>query len=191
VTIIKKSLATQAAKERIAYTLRTHMQTYLDALTPSGVELAAPADDAIFLSGRRLDRELLGRHPVLCIVETVRPSVVARDLSAVGEEHGVQVELPIRVRIVFAAPVSYTPRQVQGKLQSREEHIEWQALLYQGAVIDALHAHVRDNASVQDILLESDWALADVLPETELEIGGSVMEWTILQTASVPMQTEW
>jgi len=190
-TVLKKSLATQAAKERIAFTLRTHMQTYLDALTPADVELLAPADDAYFLSGRRLDRELLGRFPVVCIIETVRPSVVARDLSAVGSEHGVQVELPIRVRLVFAAPTGYSPRQIQGKLQTREEYIEWAALLYQGAIIDALHARVRDNASVQDILLESDWALADVLPETQMEIGGTVMEWTIIQTASVPMQAEW
>ena len=190
-TVVRKSLATQAAKERICFTLRTYLQEHLDNLTPADVELRAPVDEAYFLSGRRLDRELLGRFPVVCIIETVRPSVPARDLSAVGSEHGVQVELPIRVRLVFAAPTGYTPRLVQGKLQTREEYIEWVALLYQGAIIDALHARVRDNGAVQDILLESDWALADVLPETQMEIGGTVMEWTIIQTASVPMQAEW
>jgi len=190
-TIIAKAIATRKAKERIVFVLRTYLEAELEALLPAGVTLPVPDDDAYFLTSRRVDAELLARHRVACLVEVVRPSRNQRDLSAVGDVHGVEVYLPLRVRLVFAAPSSYTPQTIQGKTQTREEWIEWAASHYNGAALNAIFKRGRDNYSIADILLEADQALQDVLPEVELEVGGTIIDLELIQTATLPMQAEW
>ena len=185
-TNIAKRIATKTAMRRFVYAMREYLQSTLDEFTVH--DLKAPRDSAYFLAGKTLDRELLTAHPNLCIIEQPRRATEDYELTVQGGDRGVQVLLPLRVRIVFELPAHFSPGEVQGKVQTVDEWMTEVAQDYAGAVIDVISKHAPENYSVADARLESDLALTDVLPEQndEILIGGCVLDWVVEQAAYVP-----
>lgn len=185
---IRKSIATVEALRRIVYVLRSKLAEELAAIGEPELRLAVPSSAAYYMTSKKIDGPLMARFPVVVVVEQPTPATTDMDLSQDGGEIVGISALPVRVRLAFLAPVSFTPLNVQGKVQEFEDFIFLCAERYKGAIIEALTAYAADDYTILEIAIVSDLSFNDVLPEQKggVFVGGCIIDLIVTQEVSVP-----
>lgn len=172
--------ATTEAKRRIGYVLQQKLEEELET---AGAKIHAPHRAAFYLTSTLLDEELLGRWPSLCIIEQLAPARTIEDISRKGSEVAKEVILPLRVRIAFQAPSSFTPATEIGVEQTLARWLEHQAELVAAAVIDVVLQFAPNNYAVQHAKVAADLSQSGKLDEAaQIDVGGAIIDFEIYQT---------
>jgi len=184
---IPKSIATVEAMRRVVYVLRQKLGEELSAIGEVQLRLAVPVDAAYFMTSRKIDGPLMTRFPVVVVVEQPTPANNAMDLSRVDTEITGIASLPLRVRLAFLGPTSFTPLHVQGKVQEVEDFLFLSAERYKGAILEVLYAYAVDDYAILEIEVTSDLSFNDVLPEQGgAFVGGCIIDVLVTQEVGVP-----